>query len=98
MDSDADGVVNASDLNPFDGIVINSRVTFTNVPPLTASVSWEASAQTVYQVEVNTNQLVGTWQLLANFTNSATTNRVVTFSDVVPSNGTQRYFRISYQP
>ncbi len=98
LDSDADGVVNASDLNPFDGIVINSRVTFANVPPLTASVTWEAAAQTVYQVEVNTNLLVGTWQLLANFTNSATTNRVVSFYDVVPSSGTQRYFRISYQP
>lgn len=98
LDSDADGIVNASDLNPFDGIVINSRVTFTNVPPLTAFVSWEAAAQTVYRVEVNTNLLSGTWQHLANFTNSATTNRVVTFSDVVPAGGTERFFRISYQP
>lgn len=98
LDSDADGIVNASDLSPFDGIVIDSRVTFTNVPPLTAFVTWEAAAQTVYQVEVNTNLLAGTWQLLANFTNTATTNRVVTFSDVVPAGGAERYFRISYQP
>ncbi|MBI5773040.1 MAG: hypothetical protein HZA89_04760 [Verrucomicrobia bacterium] len=98
LDSDADGIVNASDLNPFDGIVINSRVTFTNVPPFTAFVTWEAAAQTVYQVEVNTNLLAGTWRFLSNFTNSATTNRVVTFLDVVPAGGTERYFRISYQP
>lgn len=98
LDSDADGIVNGSDLNPFDGIIINSQVTFTNVPPLTAFVTWEAAAQTVYQVEVNTNLLAGTWQFLSNFTNVATTNRVVTFSDVVPAGGTERYFRISYQP
>lgn len=98
LDSDADGVVNASDLSPFDGIIIDSRVTFTNVPPLTAFVTWEAAAQTVYQVDVNTNLLSGTWQLLANFTNTAATNRVVTFSDVVPAGGAERYFRISYQP
>lgn len=98
LDSDADGIVNANDLSPFDGIVINSQVTFTNVPPLTAFVTWEAASQTIYRVEVNTNLLAGAWQLLANFTNSATTNRVVTFSDVVPAGGTERYFRISYQP
>jgi len=98
LDSDADGVVNASDLSPFDGIIMNSRVTFTNVPPLTAFVTWEAAAQTVYQVEVNTNLLAGGWQFLANFTNSATTNRVVTFSDVVPAGSAERYYRVSYQP
>lgn len=98
LDSDADGIVNASDLSPFDGIVINSQVTFTNVPPLTAFVTWEAAAQTVYQVEVNTNLLGGAWQLLANFTNSATTNRVVIFTDVVPASSRERFFRISYQP
>jgi hypothetical protein len=98
LDSDADGVVNGSDLSPFDGIVINSRVTFTNAPPLTAYVTWEAAAQTVYQVEVNTNLLTAAWQFLANFTNTATTNRVVTFSEPVPAGGLERYYRISYQP
>jgi hypothetical protein len=97
LDSDADGIVNASDLSPFDGIILNSRVTFTNVPPLTAFVTWEAAAQTVYQVEVSTN-LLGGWQFLNNFTDSATTNRVVTFSDVVPVGGVERYYRVSYQP
>jgi hypothetical protein len=98
LDSDADGVVNGSDLSPFDGIFINSRVTFTNAPPLTAYVTWEAAAQTVYQVEVNTNLLTATWQFLSNFTNTATTNRVVTFSEPVPAGGLERYYRISYQP
>ena len=98
LDSDADGIVNASDLSPFDGIIMNSRVTFTNVPPLTAFITWEAAAQTVYQIEVNTNLLTTPWQFLANFTNSSATNRVVTFSDPVPAASTERYFRVSYQP
>ena len=98
LDSDADGVVNASDLSPFDGVVLNTRVAFTNVPPLTAFITWEAAAQTVYQVEVSTNLLGNAWQFLANYTNAATTNRVVTFSDPVPAGGTERYFRVTYQP
>lgn len=98
LDSDADGVANRNDLSPFDGINLNTRVAFTNVPPLTAFVTWEAAAQTVYLVEVNTNLLAGTWQFLANFTNSAPTNRVVTFPDVVPAGAAERYFRVSYQP
>lgn len=98
LDSDADGIVNASDLSPFDGIVLDSRVTFTNLPPLTAFVTWEAAAQTVYQVEVNTNLLSGAWQFLSHFTNSAATNRVVTFSESVPVGSLERYYRISYQP
>lgn len=98
LDSDADGVVNRSDLSPFDGIVINSRVGLTNVPPLTASVTWEAAAQTVYQVEVSTNLLSGTWQFLASVTNTALTNRVINFPDVVPSGNPERYYRVLYQP
>ncbi|MFM8469033.1 MAG: hypothetical protein ACKODH_03535 [Limisphaerales bacterium] len=98
LDSDGDGVVNASDLSPFDGIIINSRVNLSNVLPLTASITWEAAAQTVYRVEVSTNLLAGGWQFLANFTNSATTNRVVSFSDAVPASGVERYYRVSYQP
>ncbi len=98
LDSDGDGVVNGSDLSPFDGVIIDSRVTFTNVPPLTAFVTWEAAAQTVYQIEVNTNLPVAAWQLLANFTNAAPINRVVTFSEVLPTGSDVRFYRISYQP
>jgi len=98
LDSDADGIVNGIDLSPFDGVVIDSRVTFTNVPPLTAFVTWEAAAQTVYRVESNTNLLTSTWQFSANFTNSAATNRVVSYSEPVPLGALERYYRVSYQP
>lgn len=98
LDSDADGVVNGSDLSPFDGVTIKSQVTFTNVPPLTAYISWEAAAQSVYQIEVNTNLLTGSWQLLRLLTNSANTNRVLLLPDVVPPGSTERYYRVGYQP
>ncbi|MEN9572828.1 MAG: hypothetical protein RL514_683 [Verrucomicrobiota bacterium] len=98
LDSDADGIVNGSDLSPFDGIIINSQVTFTNVPPLTAFVTWEAAAQTLYQVEVNTNLLSAAWQFHARFTNTAATNRVITFPDVIPAGTPERYYRVLYQP
>jgi len=98
LDSDADGTVNGSDLSPFDGVNIENEVTFVNVPPLTAFIKWEAAGQTAYQISVNTNLLTDGWNLLATITNSATTNRIITFSDPVPAGGTERYYRVSYQP
>lgn len=98
LDSDADGTVNGSDLSPFDGVNIENEVTFVNVPPLTAFIKWEAASQTAYQISVNTNLLTDGWNLVATVTNTATTNRVITFSEPVPAGGTERYYRVSYQP
>ena len=107
LDSDGDGIVNGSDLSPFDGIVINSRVTFINVPPLTALVTWEAAAQTTYLVEVKTNLAVqldefmvdtNVWRLHATVINAAPTNRVITFTNVIPVGTAERYYRVLYQP
>ena len=98
LDSDADGTVNGSDLSPFDGVNIENEVTFVNVPPLTAFIKWEAASQTAYQITVNTNLLTDGWNLVATVTNTATTNRVMTFSEPVPAGGTERYYRVSYQP
>jgi len=98
LDSDADGTVNGSDLSPFDGVNIENEVTFVNVPPLTAFIKWEAASQTAYQITVNTNLLTDGWNLVATVTNTATTNRVMTFSEPVPVGGTERYYRVSYQP
>lgn len=98
LDSDGDGTVNGSDLSPFDGVVVDSQVTFTNVPPLTAFLRWEAAAQTIYQVAVNTNLLTSGFNFLANITNTSSTNRIIIFSEVVPAGSTERYYRVSYQP
>lgn len=98
LDSDADGTVNGNDRSPFDGVSIGNEVTFVNVPPLTAFIRWRAASQTAYQVMVNTNLLTDEWKLVATVTNSAATNRIVTFSEPVPAGGTERFYRVSYQP
>ena len=97
IDSDGDGIVNAYDLSPFDGVVIQSSVTFINLPPLTAQITFEAAAQTDYQIEYATTISPPDWQVLLIFTNNATTNGPQTVRDPLPANE-QRFYRVRYEP
>lgn len=96
IDSDADGIPNATDKSPFDGVRLSSLIV-TNGPPLTTLLSWKAAADTVYRVEYATNLATTSWQLLGNITNTATTNQVITFKDTPPTS-TDRYYRVGYTP
>lgn len=97
LDSDADGVVNALDVFPFDGpVFVGTQIT--NQPSKTVLLSWKAAAQTVYRVDYTTNLTAINWQFLLNYTNSATTNRMVTVKDGVSSGTTKRFYRVQYSP
>jgi len=61
-------------------------------------LSWMAAAQTVYRVDYTTNLTAINWQFLLNYTNSATTNRMVTVKDGVSSGTTKRFYRVQYSP
>ncbi|MCF7669357.1 MAG: hypothetical protein K9N48_06240 [Verrucomicrobia bacterium] len=97
IDSDADGTPNAYDVMPFEGIVLKS-VAVTNKPPMTAEVTWNAAAETVYRIDYATNMISPEWQFLKYFTNSAATNRVVTVEDNQIDDSRTRFYRVSYQP
>ncbi|MBI5773545.1 MAG: hypothetical protein HZA89_07365 [Verrucomicrobia bacterium] len=98
IDSDGDGTSNGADASPFDGVAIDSRVTFIGDPPTAAQISWNAAAQTTYRVEFTTAlSSAPVWELLTTLTHSAATNAVVTVSDT-NLGGTQRYYRVSYTP
>jgi hypothetical protein len=96
IDSDGDGLANGYDPSPLDP-TISMSVSVASVSPLTLAVSWNAKAQTVYDVQFRTNQ-VAPWQLLKRYTNNAPTNGTVTILDQVPSGGPQRYYRVGYNP
>jgi len=64
--------------------------------PNVATLSWLAAPNTVYQVQYRTNLSPGGWQPLLNYTNAASTNRVVTVQDTNAVSG-QRFYRISHQ-
>jgi hypothetical protein len=98
VDSDADGIVNAYDLSPFDGVVLKNTVQFVNLPPLTARITWEAAAQTEYEVDVATTLVPPNWSPLLNYTNSVATNGPVTIQDTVPPGSAARYYRVLYRP
>ena len=99
VDSDADGVPNKFDLSPFDGVTLQPRITFTNVPVRSALISWESAAQTVYRVEYATSVASPPpWPLLRFYTNSTAFNSLVTIQDPVPTNGAPRFYRVLYSP
>ena len=98
IDSDADGIVNAFDLFPFDGVVLQSTVAFLRGPPLTAEITWEAAANTTYRIEYATTFAPPNWLFLTNFVNSATNNGFVTFRDPLPADATARFYRVLYSP
>jgi hypothetical protein len=96
IDSDGDGLANAFDPTPFGGMAVS--VALINEPPLSAEVSWQAAAYTVYRIEYATSLAAANWQFLTNYTNSASTSGVVAIRDQVPANGPQRFYRVRYTP
>ncbi len=98
IDSDNDGIPNGLDSSPFDGAVLRSTVTFTNVPPLSAQITWDAAANTDYDIEYASSISPPDWQLLTVFTNSAALNGPVTYTDPLPVNAVQRFYRVLYRP
>jgi hypothetical protein len=109
IDSDGDGVVNAFDVYPFDAAAWNTvpstngfwnSIVMTNAGGTPAvSLSWNATPQTVYQVEFATNLLPANWQPLLTYTNVAVTNGVIRVMDSgIPDGEQQRYYRVRYGP
>lgn len=103
IDSDGDGQANAVDQKPFEGVVLKTNVVISAVSTnRTIDLTWEAAANTVYQIDVNTsltNLTTTNWSFLRNFTNTATSSGDATIQDVIPNNSPpSRYYRISYVP
>ena len=103
LDSDGDGVVNASEdrLNsgtPFDGVLIRDRIGYTGSGAnVSATITWRAAKETDYRVEISSN-LAASWTFLSNSFNSNTVNGDVTFTDSVPVGTGVRFYRIGYKP
>jgi hypothetical protein len=68
IDSDGDGIPNASDPTPFfvPGSV-NFTMTVTNVPPLTAFLTWDTIPAATNYVLYRTNLVAMNWLVLTNF-------------------------------
>jgi len=68
VDSDGDGIPNASDSTPFfTPSEIDLTVVVTNLPPMTALIQWHSIPSATNQVFYATNISSPTWLLLTNF-------------------------------
>jgi hypothetical protein len=99
IDSNGNGVPNYYDPSPFYPVapfVVIGSLAQTNSPPTNGfAVSWTAAANTAYQVQYRTNMVLGSWQPLLNYTNSASAAQPVTVWDTNEVSG-QRYYRVSH--
>jgi hypothetical protein len=96
LDDDGDGIPNAFDFTPFDG------VQFVAIEPVASPagvrISWEASAGTVYHVEFKTG-FDAPWQKLLTTTYRSTANGICTVVDTnAVSANTMRLYRVMYNP
>lgn len=102
IDSDGDGVVNGSDIYPFDDLLI-TNFRLVSVDPYVAELQWRAAANTTYEVAYATNLLAPAWQVIATKANPEPSIQFLTVRDEVPSSGapaggSERYYRVSYEP
>jgi hypothetical protein len=107
IDSDADGVPNYYDTTPLGGttdtppggsLVLSPSFVNPGAGARTFGITWDAAANTAYQVEVATDLLNGDWQVLETFTNTATMGKKVTVMDPAAAKVGQRFYRIRLKP
>ena len=96
IDSDGDGIANGSDLTPFPDTFLQATVLSAPVPMTV--LQWTAAPLTSYRVEYTADLMKPVWNVLATVTNSDPTPRVVTVQDPREAGGSQRCYRVSYNP
>jgi hypothetical protein len=94
IDSDGDGIPNALDENPFDGVSIQVEILSGENPA--AAVSWVAAPRTEYQVQYRTTLGEDGWQTLENVP-SANTLKRLTVKDPMGA-VEKRFYRVIYLP
>lgn len=95
IDSNNNGIPNASDPNPF--ALSDFKLTLTNSPPNTAVISWQFIPNAMNYVYYSTNLATSNWNLLTNFTTTASPPPFTTILDPV-SPATSRFYRVQVDP
>jgi len=96
IDSDGDGIVNGLDADPFSGVRVRNII-ITNAPEKGVAISWNATPQVTYYVEYSTNLIAGPWNLLGTTVNPASTNKIISIVDPLPTQPNLiRFYRVRY--
>lgn len=94
VDSDGDGIPNALDATPFDGVAIDVELLSGNHPA--TAISWSAASRTEYQVQYKSAVDGADWESLTNVITGNAAGRL-TVQDPVGA-AEKRFYRVQYSP
>jgi len=98
VDSDGDGIPNAQDPTPFDGVVIDVELLSGNSSA--TRISWNGAARTEYQVQYRAAfedaDSESNWQSLTNVVTGSAANRINVEDPVGATE--KRFYRVIYSP
>ncbi len=96
IDSDGDGIVNALDDSPFDGVVVKNAQVLTDGSP-GFRITWEGAPGQGYEVQYTSGQSFGEWKPLERVTNDSPQNQTLWVRDPIPAGDAARAYRVVYQ-
>lgn len=91
VDSDGDGIVNAFDANPFEGVVQSAQVVDDGSKGF--RVTWQAAPWQTYSVQY-TSELSSEWTTLKKVSNPSNSNQTLWIRDPIPEGSTMRAYRV----
>lgn len=97
LDSDGDGVPNASDTTPFSGAVVSTKVTDINGRSY-FEISWNAAANTSYDIlSKDGTSSSSSWTRIGSLSNGTGTGNSLKFYDPMDT-GSAKTYRVVYRP
>jgi hypothetical protein len=97
LDSDGDGLVNALDATPFSGAVVTTKAIQIQGKPY-LEISWDAAANTEYQILAQEPAVDATWTGLSRMSNTSGSSKVLKFYDPLDQGTGAKAYRILYKP
>jgi hypothetical protein len=97
IDSDGDGLVNALDATPFSGAVVTTKAIQIQGKPY-LEISWDAAANTEYQILAQEPAVDATWTGLSRMSNTSGSSKVLKFYDPLDQGTGAKAYRILYKP
>jgi hypothetical protein len=97
LDSDGDGLVNALDATPFSGAVVTTKAIQIQGKPY-LEISWDAAANTEYQILAQEPAVDSTWTGLSRMSNTSGSSKVLKFYDPLDQGTGAKAYRILYKP
>jgi len=97
LDSDGDGVVNASDSSPFDLVVV-SQVELVKVEPPFFRVVWMAAPGQTYEVQGTSDLKSGAWSAVKRIRNTSNAVQQMVVEDPVDPASQAKSYRVIVNP